>query len=269
MSPRLRLAATVAGLALVATSLSGCGGTGQASAATPGTSSTSTSTPTETPDTETTPTTMSPPLPQSVKSVAKVQRVGQPNKPSVVAPGAKFNAPVTYPDGVTLVITKAEKGIETGHGPGVMAGRQYVRFTVKLTNGSAKPVNLDQVVVTTTYGASSQLAAPVYTQSAGTYDFTGTIKPGASTTALYAFAVPVKQLAGSPWSSTSTACTPRPPTVARSWPSDRRPPHPTRATAVARLVACLRGPRGPGVAGGGELRDAGGCGSPARRPGSG
>jgi hypothetical protein len=196
MSPRLRLAATLAGLALAATSLSGCGGTGQASAATAGKSqaTTSSSTPTETPETETTPTTVAPPLPQPIKSVPKVKRAGQPNTPSVTAPGAKFSAPVTYPDGVTLTITKAEKGVETGHGPGVMAGREYVRFTVKLTNGSAKALNLNEVVVTTTYGASKQLAAPVYTQSAGTADFFGTIKPGASTTAKYAFAVPVKDL---------------------------------------------------------------------------
>lgn len=198
MSPRLRLAATVAGLALAATSLSGCGGTGEASAASTGTSSTSSSapteTPTETPSTETTPTTVAPPLPQPVKSVAKVKRAGQPNTPSISAPAAKFSAPVAYPDGITLKITKAEKGVETGHGPGVMAGRQYVRFTVTLTNGSAKAVNLNEVVVTTTYGASSQLAAPVYTQSAGTADFFGTVKPGASATAKYAFAVPVKDL---------------------------------------------------------------------------
>jgi hypothetical protein len=195
MTPRLRLTASLAGLALAATGLSGCGGSGQALASTPGTSSTSSASspaPTETP--EATPTTVAPPLPQPVKSVPKVKRVGQPNTPSVSAPVAKFNAPVAYPDGVTVVITKAEKGVETGHGPGVMAGRQYVRFTVKLTNGSAKAVNLDQVVVTTTYGPTKQLAAPVYTQSAGTYDFTGTVKPGASATALYAFAVPTKQL---------------------------------------------------------------------------
>jgi hypothetical protein len=196
MSPRLRLAATLAGIALAATSLSGCGGSGQALASTPGTSSTSStsSTPTETSDTETTPTTVAPPLPQPVKTVAKVKRAGQPTTPSVTAPAARFNAPVTYPDGVTLVIRKAEKGIETGHGPGVMAGREYVRFTLTLTNGSAKAVDLDQVVVTTTYGAADQLAAPVYTASAGTYDFYGVVKAGASATALYAFAVPTKQL---------------------------------------------------------------------------
>jgi len=194
MSPRLRLAASLAGLALVAASLSGCGGSGQALASTPGTSSSSSAAPTETPETETTPTTLAPPLPQPVKSVPKVKRVGQPNTPSVSAPGAKFDAAVKYPDGVTLVITKAEKGVETGHGPGVMAGREYVRFTLKLTNGSTKAVNLNQVVLTTSYGATKQLAAPVYTESAGTYDFSGTVKPGASATALYAFAVPTKQL---------------------------------------------------------------------------
>lgn len=194
MTPRLRLAASLAVLALVATSLSGCAGNGQALASTPGTSSTSSPAPTETPETETTPTTVAPPLPQPVKSVPKVKRVGQPNTPSVSAPGAKFSGVVTYPDGVTLVITKAVKGVETGHGPGVMAGRAYVRFTLKLTNGSTKAVNLNQVVLTTTYGATKQLAAPVYTESAGTYDFSGTVKPGASATALYAFAVPTKQL---------------------------------------------------------------------------
>lgn len=194
MSPRNRVVAALLGAALAATVVSGCqAGSGRASAATPS-SSTSTPAPTETPETETTPTTVAPPLPQPVTAVPKVKRAGQPSKPSITAPTARFNAPVSYPDGVQLVITKAEKGTETGHGPGVMAGREYVRFTVKLTNGSSKAVNLNEVVVTTFYGATKQLAAPVYTESAGTFDFSGTVKPGASTTALYAFAVPTKQL---------------------------------------------------------------------------
>ena len=194
MSPRNRVVAALLGAALAATVVSGCqAGSGRASAATPS-SSTSTPAPTETPETETTPTTVAPPLPQPVTAVPKVKRAGQPSKPSITAPTARFNAPVSYPDGVQLVITKAEKGTETGHGPGVMAGREYVRFTVKLTNGSSKAVNLNEVVVTTFYGPTKQLAAPVYTESAGTFDFSGTVKPGASTTALYAFAVPTKQL---------------------------------------------------------------------------
>ena len=194
MSPRNRVVAALLGAALAVTVVSGCqAGSGRASAATPS-SSTSTPAPTETPETETTPTTVAPPLPQPVTAVPKVKRAGQPSKPSITAPTARFNAPVSYPDGVQLVITKAEKGTETGHGPGVMAGREYVRFTVKLTNGSSKAVNLNEVVVTTFYGPTKQLAAPVYTESAGTFDVSGTVKPGASTTALYAFAVPTKQL---------------------------------------------------------------------------
>jgi hypothetical protein len=195
MSAPTRLTAAALGIALAATLLSGCGGgPGEAAAATSGASAGVTATPTETPETETTPTTMAPPLPQPVTAVPKVKRPGQPSKPSVSAPSARFDAPVRYPDGVRLDITKAERGVETGHGPGVMAGREYVRFTVKLTNGSAKAVNLNEVVVTTFYGSARQLAAPVYTESAGTYDLSGTVKPGAAATALYAFAVPATQL---------------------------------------------------------------------------
>jgi hypothetical protein len=194
MSRRTRLAAVLLGAALAAVSVSGCqAASGRAAASTPSSSS-STATPTETPETKTSPTTLAPPLPQPVSTVPKVTRAGQPSTPSVSAPTAKFNAPVRYPDGVRLDITKAELGTETGHGPGVMAGREYVRFTVKLTNSSSKAVNLNEVVVTTFYGATKQLAAPVYTESAGTFDFSGIVKAGASTTALYAFAVPTKQL---------------------------------------------------------------------------
>ena len=143
---------------------------------------------------DTKPPTVAPPLPQPVESVPKVKRQGQPETPTVTAPGAAFTKPVRYPDGVQLTILRAEKAVEKGHGPGVMDGREYVRFQLRLTNGSARAINLDQVVVTTFYGKSRQLAAPVYTESAGTADFFGTVKPGASTTARYAFAVPAKEL---------------------------------------------------------------------------
>ncbi len=123
-------------------------------------------------------------------SVPKVKRAGPAVTPSITAPPAKFSAPVTYPDGVRLEIVKTARAAETGHGPGVMAGREYVRFELKLTNGSAKAISLNEVVLTTYYSASKQLAAPVYTESAKTYDFSGTVKPGASATAFYAFAVP-------------------------------------------------------------------------------
>jgi hypothetical protein len=158
-----------------------------ASSSTPSGSATKTATPSTSP---TTTATVAPPLPQPVKSVPKVKRAGQAVTPSVTAPAARFTAPVKYPDGVRLDIVRTTRAAETGHGPGVMAGREYVRFELKLTNGSAKAINLNEVVLTTFYSSSKQLAAPVYTESAKTYDFSGTVKPGASATAFYAFAVP-------------------------------------------------------------------------------
>ena len=160
---RARVVVLAVGLGLAATSLAACeSGPGTAAAATSGSAATASATSgTSAPeDSETTPATVAPPLPQPVTSVPKVKRSGQPSTPLVSAPVARFNAPVKYPDGVQLVITKAERGIETGHGPGVMAGREYVRFTVTLTNRSTKAVNLNEVVVTTFYSASKQLAAP-------------------------------------------------------------------------------------------------------------
>jgi hypothetical protein len=126
--------------------------------------------------------------------VAKVKRSGVSGSPTVSAPPVAFSSAVVYPDGVRLAITKATKGIEQGHGPGVFAGREYVLFTLQLTNGTSAAINLNQVVVTTFYGTSRQLAAPVYTEGSGATDFSGTVRPGARTTASYAFAVPVKSL---------------------------------------------------------------------------
>lgn len=138
--------------------------------------------------------TVSPPLPNPVRSVAKVKRPGAPATPTVSAPVAAFSAAVAYPDGLRLRITKATKGVEQGHGPGVFAGREFVLLSLELTNGTTKAVDLNQVVVTTTYGSSRQLAAPVYTEGAGARDFSGVVAPGTSATAAFAFAVPVAQL---------------------------------------------------------------------------
>ena len=126
--------------------------------------------------------------------MAKVKRGGSPGVPTVSAPPVGFSSVVAYPDAIQLRIAKATKAIEQGHGPGVFAGREYVLFNLRLTNGASSPIHLGQVVVTSFYGKSRQLAAPVYTQGAGASDFSGVVKPGASATASYAFAVPVNAL---------------------------------------------------------------------------
>lgn len=146
------------------------------------------------PPTSSVPATLEPPLPNPVPTVTKVPRPGVTGGPTILAPDAPFTRPVTYPDGVRVVIAAVARAVETGHGPGVMAGREFVTFDLRLINGSRKPIDVNQVVVTTRYGHTKQLAAPVYTPSAGTYDFAGTVRPGGSAQANYGFAVPVREL---------------------------------------------------------------------------
>lgn len=138
--------------------------------------------------------TAAPPLPNPVGTLTKVARAGQPATPNVVAPVTGFSSPAAYGDKVSVAVTKATKQVETGHGPGVMTGREFVTFDVELTNGSPEPIDLNQVVVTTYYGATKQLAPPVYTPSAGTSDFGGTVAAGAKATAVLGFAVPSSEL---------------------------------------------------------------------------
>ncbi len=141
------------------------------------------------------PATLEPPLPNTLSAApAKVVRSGQPEKPAVTADSVSFSVPVKYGDNTVMSITKAAKQVESGNGPGVFAGREFVKFDLELTNGSGQPIDLNSVVVTTFYGGSKQLAAPVYTPSAGTVDFSGVLAPGAKATASYGFAVPVSEL---------------------------------------------------------------------------
>ena len=153
---------------------------------------------TETPafdDGDATPGTLPPPLPNTVSEApSKVLRSDQPEEPSVSADSVAFSAPVTYSDNTVLTITGASKQVETGNGPGVFSGREFVKFELELANGSGEPIDLNSVVVTAYYGDTNQLAAPVYTPSAETADFTGTLDAGGKATASYGFAVPTSEL---------------------------------------------------------------------------
>jgi hypothetical protein len=61
-------------------------------------------------------------------------------------------------------------------------------FTLKLSNGSAHPIDVSQIVVGVRYGPNAgQVATPVYDDAAA--DFSGTLAPRQSKTARYAFAL--------------------------------------------------------------------------------
>jgi hypothetical protein len=124
-----------------------------------------------------------------------VTRPGSGGSPSIVAPSAAFAKAAVFPDGVTVSITKAVKAVESGQGPGAFPGRELVLFDIELNNESAEPISLNAVVITTYYGLSRQIAAPVYPGGVDVKDFSGTVAAGAKASAKYAFAVPASELA--------------------------------------------------------------------------
>jgi len=124
-----------------------------------------------------------------------VQRGGAIPTPTVSAKSGSFapTSPVTYPDGVKLVVTDVKQAVESGKGPGMFPGRPLTEIGLTLTNQGTSPIELNHVVVTTTYGSPALLASPVYNDPAAR-DFSGTVAPGANTTATYVFSVPTAQM---------------------------------------------------------------------------
>lgn len=141
------------------------------------------------------PTTPPPGIPHAAAVTAgtgapAVHRTGElPDAQKAVAPPAAFSAKASYADGISLSVSGFSRGVIKSHGSGIITGAPYIVFDVSLTNGSAKPLDLSSVVVTLRYGKANTIAAPVYDEVKAN-DFWGTVKPGASTTADYAFQFP-------------------------------------------------------------------------------
>lgn len=119
--------------------------------------------------------------------VAKVGRGG--GAATVGAAASAPDAPVSYADGVTLRITDVSYATETSQGPGASTGREFARLTVELANGSAAPIDVSTSVVTVLDAEGNRLT-PVYTPESGARDFSGTVDPRQTTTAVYAIAAP-------------------------------------------------------------------------------
>lgn len=135
-----------------------------------------------------------PPDPKAPKTVEAVARTGSDAHALIKASSATFAAPVRWRDGLKLAVLDIKQGVTNGVGAGASQGAPTTTFTLKLTNGSAKPVDVSSVVLTTVFGGKSKLIAqPVYGQG-GASDFSGTLAPGKSTTATYIYSIPTKQL---------------------------------------------------------------------------
>jgi hypothetical protein len=158
--PHRHLAATGAVLAL-ALALTGCGG-GKKKAADP-----------------------TPPPPPSE----------QPTEQANAAPGSAalkssggLRKPVTYDDKISVAISNIRYVKNKDQGPGELTGKVLTIFTLKFTNGSGKPLDLNKVQVTAVYGAKKTRAQ--HTSYANLNDFYGTVPAGGAKSASYAFDLP-------------------------------------------------------------------------------
>lgn len=126
--------------------------------------------------------------------IDKVVRDGDTTAPAVSAKPAPTTGTVSYSDGVALKIDKVTFAAETAKGPGSFPGREYARITLTLKNGSAHAIDLGTVVPTLLDKSGASLPK-VYAEEAKVGDFFGTLAPGKSATAVYAFAVPASSRA--------------------------------------------------------------------------
>lgn len=134
-----------------------------------------------------------PPDPKAPTTVQPVKRSGSTSGKRITAESATFAKAIRWSDGVRLQVVDLEQGVTNGVGAGSTQGAPVTTFSLKLTNDSDKTVDVSSVVLTTVYGGKSKLIAqPVYDQ--GTSDFSGTVAPGKSAAASYAYTIPTKQL---------------------------------------------------------------------------
>lgn len=125
----------------------------------------------------------------SDQPVPKVQRDGEQAAPSVSAKPTPVDKPVRYPDGVALRVRSVTFDKETKKGPGSFPGRQFAVLSLQVDNSSKQTLSMATVVITV-LDKDGNPVPPVYADEADVQDFSGNLKPGNSTRARYAFAVP-------------------------------------------------------------------------------
>lgn len=103
---------------------------------------------------------------------------------------AAFDAEARFADGVTATTSDFSRGTVQGEGQGIVAGAEYVVFTVSLYNGSREELDLSAVIPALMYGGEERTAAAPLYGEVPVADLTGVLKPGESTEGSYAFLIP-------------------------------------------------------------------------------
>lgn len=102
-------------------------------------------------------------------------------------PPVPISAPAAFGGGVSARVTKVADQKQTDQGPGVIAGAPAVAFTLEFTNHSGKPISVNTVNVTATYGHGAP-AVPANLSS--NRPLRNDIKSGGTATGVYAFVIP-------------------------------------------------------------------------------
>lgn len=106
----------------------------------------------------------------------------------VVASTAQVSHDVKTPGGLTAKVASVESYTATATRPGEVSG-PAVKVTLTLVNSTGSDFALSTATVNAYYGSASTPADPVQ-GDASAKPFSGTLKPGASATAVYVFTVP-------------------------------------------------------------------------------
>lgn len=132
------------------------------------------------------------PDPRAPRDLGPVKRPGEPRTPPgelLRAADADLDSSATYPDAVSVRILGHTNRQVNGLGPGATSG-PVTMFRISVTNDSDAALRLGSVVVSAVYGPGTGFVAdPSYDLPVG--DLAGTLRPGATRTAKYAFAIPV------------------------------------------------------------------------------
>lgn len=94
--------------------------------------------------------------------------------------------------GTVLVDIAGVRSVKTaGSGPGEIAGAPAIAVTLAISNGTARPLDLNQVSVTAAYGPAATPAS----SSGGVpaKPLAGSLRAGATATGVYVFRVPTSQ----------------------------------------------------------------------------
>lgn len=102
-------------------------------------------------------------------------------------PPVPMSSPAAFGGGVSARVTKAVDQKQTDQGPGVIARARAVAFTLRFTNHSGKPISVNTVNVTATYGHGSPAVPANLSSNEPLHNH---IRPGGTATGVYAFVIP-------------------------------------------------------------------------------